>query len=79
MSDLTPGPDHLDSTAPTFFEKARKAFSGGIAGGVAAATPTFWQVYPDGFTVEEIGLVAGSFVAGAVVGFIAVYIPRNAK
>lgn len=79
MTDTTPGPDHRAKVYP-FAERARKAFAGAFAGAASAFTPTLLaSIFTDGvLTVEEVGLAAGALASGAIVGFLAVYWPKNA-
>ena len=55
--------------------KMSKAWAGGIAGAVTAATGYIWS---GGSVSEEFGKFAGTVVTGFIAGFLAVYIaPKN--
>lgn len=55
--------------------KLSKAWAGGIAGAVVAATGYVWS---GGSVSEEVGKFVGSVVTGFVGGFLVVYIaPAN--
>lgn len=79
MSETTPYTPTHAATEPSFFQKAKKAFSAALTGGIVAAAPLVVASASEGFTTEEILACVAVGVGAAVAAFFATYLPKNAE
>lgn len=58
--------------------RIRKAIAAALGAGISAAIPLAHAASPDGYTPDEVGTIAGGFVAAAVSIGYATWFVRNA-